>query len=300
MEDGAWEVAILFTSRTSLGHTVDLLVVMWRRACLVRWSLRMNRRSQTGQTNFFSPVCVRRCLDSSSERANFLSHPSQWQLKGFSPEIQRKMINNHTLWVQQPIKTKTCQIDTNLYGFSMSLQMGTFEVSLLASLEVADVVPPAREVRLCHSATLTWGHVDWSGCQGQELRVPKRNNALLADGGLGYLRLRDDKHHSALSHRWAHQKRLRMWKNGLRPRGLHLNLSLNKCGDDSSLPVNRKHLTEHRRAGYGRLRNGRLWCWDSNAHGLRRRGRSLRFCSVTWAAAALQFYCEVGNWLCVL
>ncbi len=68
--------------------------------------------------NFFSPVCVRRCLDSSSERANFLSHPSQWQLKGFSPEIQRKMVNNHILWVQQPIRTKTCQIDTNLYGFS--------------------------------------------------------------------------------------------------------------------------------------------------------------------------------------
>lgn len=31
----------------------------WRRACLVRWSLRMKRLSQMGQLNFFSPVCVR-------------------------------------------------------------------------------------------------------------------------------------------------------------------------------------------------------------------------------------------------
>ena len=46
----------------------------------------MKRRSQTGHTNFFSPVCVRRCRDSSSERANCLSQLSQLQLKGFSPE----------------------------------------------------------------------------------------------------------------------------------------------------------------------------------------------------------------------
>lgn len=154
MEDGAWEVAILFTSRTSLGHTVDLLVVMWRRACLVRWSLRMNRRSQTGQTNFFSPVCVRRCLDSSSERANFLSHPSQWQLKGFSPEIQRKMINNHILWVQQPIRTKTCQIDTNLYGFSNEPSNGNFwskSSCILGSCRRSSACARSQIVSLRHS-----------------------------------------------------------------------------------------------------------------------------------------------------
>lgn len=31
-------------------------VVTWRRACLVRWSLRMKRRSHAGHANFFSPV----------------------------------------------------------------------------------------------------------------------------------------------------------------------------------------------------------------------------------------------------
>lgn len=50
----------------------------------------MNLRSHTGHTNFFSPVCVLRCRESSSERANLLSQPSQLQLKGFSPTGERK------------------------------------------------------------------------------------------------------------------------------------------------------------------------------------------------------------------
>lgn len=76
---------VLVRSRVSAGHEDALLLVMCRRACLVRWSLRMKRRSHTVHTNFFSPVCVRRWRESSSERANFLSQPSQWQLNGFSP-----------------------------------------------------------------------------------------------------------------------------------------------------------------------------------------------------------------------
>lgn len=70
---------------TSICQFGSFLADRWRRACLVKWSLLMNRRSHIGQANFFSPVCVRRCLDSSSERANLLSHPFQLQLKGFSP-----------------------------------------------------------------------------------------------------------------------------------------------------------------------------------------------------------------------
>jgi hypothetical protein len=31
----------------------------WRRACLVRWSLRVNRLVHKGQGKRFSPVCVR-------------------------------------------------------------------------------------------------------------------------------------------------------------------------------------------------------------------------------------------------
>lgn len=48
--------AIRFSLPTSACQPGIFLVVMWRRACFVRWSLRMKRRSHTGHTNFFSPV----------------------------------------------------------------------------------------------------------------------------------------------------------------------------------------------------------------------------------------------------
>lgn len=70
---------------TSICQFGSFLADRCRRACLVRWSLRMKRRSHRGQANFFSPVCVRRCRDSSSERANLRSQPCQLQLNGFSP-----------------------------------------------------------------------------------------------------------------------------------------------------------------------------------------------------------------------
>lgn len=66
-----------------------VLDVRCRRVCFARWSLRMKRLWQTGQTNFFSPVWVRRWRDNSSERANFLSQPSHLHLKGFSPAKKR-------------------------------------------------------------------------------------------------------------------------------------------------------------------------------------------------------------------
>lgn len=56
-----------------------------RRACLLRWSLRMKRLSHSGHANLFSPVCVLWCLASSSDRANLLPQPSHSQGKGRSP-----------------------------------------------------------------------------------------------------------------------------------------------------------------------------------------------------------------------
>lgn len=53
---GSSAEAILFSLPTSACQPGIFLVVMWRRACFVRWSLRMKRRSHTGHTNFFSPV----------------------------------------------------------------------------------------------------------------------------------------------------------------------------------------------------------------------------------------------------
>lgn len=100
LEEAVLSRAILLRLRTSACQVGIFFVVMWRRACLVRWSLRMNRRSHTGQTNFFSPVCVRRCRDSSSERANLLSQPSQLQLNGFSPSGgKQKDRQGKNMWV---------------------------------------------------------------------------------------------------------------------------------------------------------------------------------------------------------
>lgn len=58
--------------------------------CLLKWSLRMKRLLHTGQAKRFSPVCVRRCLCSSSERVNRLPQKSQLQTKGLSPVCHRR------------------------------------------------------------------------------------------------------------------------------------------------------------------------------------------------------------------
>lgn len=72
--------------------------VLWRRcrrragsksgcrlACLLRWSDRINRFWQTGQTKFFSPVWVLVCLANSSLRANLLRQEAHVHSKGLSP-----------------------------------------------------------------------------------------------------------------------------------------------------------------------------------------------------------------------
>lgn len=69
----------------SLCQVETFLPLSWRRLCLERWSLRMNFLLQIGQVKFFSPVCVRLCRDNSSDRANFLVHPSHIHWNGFSP-----------------------------------------------------------------------------------------------------------------------------------------------------------------------------------------------------------------------
>lgn len=82
--------AISFNLLTSICQFGNFLADKWRRACFVKWSLLMNRRSHIGQANFFSPVCVLRWRDSSSDRANLLSQPFQLQLNGFSPKRKKK------------------------------------------------------------------------------------------------------------------------------------------------------------------------------------------------------------------
>ena len=75
----------------------------------LRWSERINRLLQTGQMKFFSPVWVRMCRASSSDRANFLLQPSQVHGNGLSPE---------NIYVTRAGKIK-------IAGLSFCAQMGT-------------------------------------------------------------------------------------------------------------------------------------------------------------------------------
>lgn len=58
--------------------------------CLARWSDLMNLLLHTGHANLFSPVCVRRCRCSSSERVNRLPQNNQLHTNGRSPVCQRR------------------------------------------------------------------------------------------------------------------------------------------------------------------------------------------------------------------
>ena len=53
--------------------------------CLLRWSLLINFFKHTAQPNRFSPVCVRLCLCSSSDRVKHFPQSSHWQAYGRSP-----------------------------------------------------------------------------------------------------------------------------------------------------------------------------------------------------------------------
>ena len=63
---------------------------LWVLTCFERWSDLMNRLLQIGQANRFSPVWVRRCRWSSSDRVNRLPQNSQLQTKGLSPVCHLK------------------------------------------------------------------------------------------------------------------------------------------------------------------------------------------------------------------
>lgn len=68
-----------------LRPNMDGLKSGWRRACLIRWSLRMKRLLHSGHWKRFSPVWVRVWRASSSERANFFTQLGQTHGKGLSP-----------------------------------------------------------------------------------------------------------------------------------------------------------------------------------------------------------------------
>lgn len=97
------EAATLFNLFSSCCQPGIFLVAKCRFACFVRWSDLINLLPQRGQPNFFSPVCVRLCLASSSDRANDLWQFAQSQWNGFSPAKKSYLFNDRTL--------QTCSID---------------------------------------------------------------------------------------------------------------------------------------------------------------------------------------------
>ena len=58
--------------------------------CFFKWSERIKRFPHSGHANRFSPVCVRTCRWSSSERVKDLSQYIHVHVKGRSPACQRK------------------------------------------------------------------------------------------------------------------------------------------------------------------------------------------------------------------
>lgn len=84
---------LMLVSRGSVlceGCPDRLFLVWWVFTCLERWSLLMNLLPHCWHPKRFSPVCVRRCRCSSSERVKLLPQKSQLQMKGLSPACQRK------------------------------------------------------------------------------------------------------------------------------------------------------------------------------------------------------------------
>lgn len=80
----------LFSSESEHESELPFFPPLWVFTCFARWSDRMNLLLHTGHANLFSPVCVRRCRCSSSERVNRLPQNNQLQTNGRSPVCQRR------------------------------------------------------------------------------------------------------------------------------------------------------------------------------------------------------------------
>merc|ERR1719166_102094 len=66
---------------------------VWVFTCLARWSDLMNLLLQVGQANLFSPVCVLRCLCSSSDLVNLLpSGTGEPLLPCVRPEVPLQLV----------------------------------------------------------------------------------------------------------------------------------------------------------------------------------------------------------------
>lgn len=97
-----------------VGRTCDVDCLLWRFTCFDKWSDRINRREHTEQLNFFSPVWVLLCLESSSDLENLLSQPGHWHENGFSPVIRKKKI---ALSLEVQITHKNEQNQEKAVGF---------------------------------------------------------------------------------------------------------------------------------------------------------------------------------------
>lgn len=86
-----WLVAAATTCPMISGRTgAEDLGLLCVRVCFERWSERINLFEHWVQTNFFSPVCVRRWRCNSSDRVNLLVHMFQSQTNGLFPSCPRR------------------------------------------------------------------------------------------------------------------------------------------------------------------------------------------------------------------
>lgn len=139
-----------------MSSRAPFLATRCRRACLARWSLRMKRLWHMGQANLFSPVWVRWCRDSSSERANCRSQPSHLHLKGFSPVVRQYLFNF--------LLALACDSSVFILCFlllyltcvcpQMGLEVRTLEVGLVAVLVGTNVTAYTRHFRLQRAQSL--------------------------------------------------------------------------------------------------------------------------------------------------
>lgn len=91
-------VLTLFTNFSSTSTLVTVsadwsawgLFLLWVLMCFDRWSDLINFFKHSGHWNLFSPVWVRRCLWSSSERVKRFPQKSHWQTNGLSPACHLK------------------------------------------------------------------------------------------------------------------------------------------------------------------------------------------------------------------
>lgn len=107
------------------------------RICLFKWSLRMNFLLHSGHWKRFSPVCVRRCRCSSSDRVKRLPQNTHEHANGLSPVLQR----NNKLNLDFVYTFKTVARNIEIWHCNLNGMKVTYQYAISNELE---------DVMFCH------------------------------------------------------------------------------------------------------------------------------------------------------